>query len=140
MILRFIIGFIIEGMILFPLEVIIIKELTPNYVIIAYALSKIPTSIIEIEDNKNRWIILAISIVQIICLLFYLEILECNFCSLNKNTKKSIIIRERSELYTSQDIDTEIELKGYEIGDIIINQELEEIEGNEEDKDNIHHN
>ena len=139
MILRFLIGFIIEGIIISTLEIVILKELTPNYVIISYALSKIPIYIVGNEGN-NRWIILAISIVQIISLLFYLEILECNFCSLNKNTKKSIIIRERSELYTSQDIDTEIELKGYEIGDIIINQELEEIEGNEEDKDNIHHN
>ena len=141
MIIRFIIGFIIGGMILSTLEVIIIKELTPNYVIIGYALSKIPTSIIEIKENKNRWKILVISIVQIFSLLFYLEILEFNFCSLNRNTKKSIIERERNEFYTSQDIelDTEIELKGYEIGDIMERQELEEIEAKEEDKDNIHH-
>ena len=141
MIIRFIIGFIIEGMILSTLEVIIIKELTPVYVIIGYELSKIPTSIIEIKENKNRWKILVISIVQIFSLLFYLEILEFNFCSLNRNTKKSIIERERNEFYTSQDIelDTEIELKGYDIGDIMEKQEVEEIEANEEDKDNIHH-
>ena len=142
MILRFIIGFIFEGMIVGTLEIVIIKELTPNYVIIAYALSKIPTSIIEIQEDKNRWIILAISIVIIFVLLFYLEILEFNFCSLNKNTRRSIIERERNEIYTSQNIDndTEIELRGYEIGDIMKKQELEEIEENEEEKDNTHHN
>jgi hypothetical protein len=141
MILRFIIGFIIEGMVLSTLEIVIIKELTPNYVIIAYSLSKIPSSIVGIQKNDKKWIILAISIVQMFFLLFYLEILEFNFCSLNKNTKRSIIERERNECHSTQDIelDTEIELKGYEIGDIMEIQELEEIEANEEDKDNIHH-
>ena len=142
MILRFLIGFIIEGMMLGALEIFILKELTPVYVIIGYELSKIPTSIIEIKENKNRWKILVISIVQIFSLLFYLEILEFNFCSLNRNTKKSIIERERNEFYTSQDIelDTEIELKGYDIGDIMEKQELEELNQNEEDKDKMHHN
>ena len=138
MILRFIISFITEGMIISTLELVILKELTPNYVIIGYALGKIPTSIIG-NQNDNRWKILAISIVQIIILLFYLEILEFNFCSLNKNTKKSIIERERNELYTSQDNgqENEIELKGYEIGEIMEKQELEELNKNEDDKDNM---
>ena len=140
MILRFIIGFIIEGMVLSTLEIVIIKELTPNYVIIGYALSKIPTSIIGNEGN-NRWIILALSIVQIFSLLFYLEILEFNFCSLNKNTKKSIIERSYIESINSQDDeqDIEIELRGYDIGEIMEKQELEELNQNEEDKDNMHH-
>ena len=141
MAIRFLIGFFIEGILLGALEIIIIKELTPNYVIIAYALSKIPPAI-ERNEGDNRWKILAISIVQIFSLLFYLEILELNFCSLNKNTKKSIIERESKEFYNSHNIDnnTEIELKGYDIGDIMKKQELEEIEKNELEKDNIHNN
>ena len=140
MAIRFLIGFFIEGILLGALEIIIIKELTPNYVIIAYALSKIPPAI-ERNEGDNRWKILAISIVQIFSLLFYLEILELNFCSLNKNTKKSIIERERNECHSTQDIEleSEIEVKGYNIGDIMERQELEEIEAKEEDKDNIHH-
>ena len=142
MILRFLIGFIIEGIIISTLEIVILKELTPNYVIISYALSKIPIYIVGNEGN-NRWIILAISIIQIISLLFYLEILEFNFCSLNKNTKKSIIKRERIESYTSQSIvelDNEIELKGYDIGEIMEKQELDELDRNEEDKNNMYYN
>ena len=143
MILRFIIGFIIEGMIINTLEIVIIKELTPNYVIIGYALSKIPSSIVGIQKKDKKWIILAISIVQIFSLLFYLEILEFNFCSLNKNTKKSIIKRERYESFHSQDIvelDNEIELKGYDIGEIMEKQELDELDRNEEDKNNMYYN
>ena len=142
MILRFIIGFIIEGIIISTLEIIILKELTPIYVIIAYSLSKIPIYIVKNEGN-NRWIILAISIVQIFSLLFYLEILEFNFCSLNKNTKKSIIKRERYESFHSQDIvelDNEIELKGYDIGEIMTEQEFDELERNEEYKNNTYYN
>ena len=138
MIIRFLIGFIIEGIIINILEIVILKELTPIYVIIAYELSKIPTSIIDIKGNK-KWIILALSIIQIFFLLFYLEILEFNFCSLNKNTKKNIIERECYESFDSQDFgrETEIEFKGYKIADIMEKEELEEIEGNEKDNNII---
>ena len=68
------------------------KKLNPNFVVIAFEFSRIPSSIIIHEDN--RWIILVISIFQIIFFLFYLEIIEYNFCSLNKNTKRSILERE----------------------------------------------
>ena len=97
-------------------------------------------------DDKKRWIIFAIFLIQIFILLFYLEILEFNFCSLNKNTKKSIIERESKESFTIEDInrenelDNEIELKGYDIGEIMKKQYLEDNDLNEEDKKNDHHN
>ena len=140
MILRFLISLIIEGIILSILEFVILKELTPGYIIIAYTLAKIPSSIIANTGN-NRWIILAISIVQIFILLFYLEILEFNFCSLNKNTKKSIIERERIESRISEnnkfDNDNKIEIKGYELGEIMKRQESNESNEEEEDKDTL---
>ena len=140
MILRFLISLIIEGIILSILEFVILKELTPGYIIIAYTLGKIPSSIIANTGN-NRWIILAISIVQIFILLFYLEILEFNFCSLNKDTKKSIIERERIESRISEndkfDNDNKIEIKGYELGEIIKRQESNESNEEEEDKDTL---
>ena len=111
------------------LQSLILKELTPSYVIISYELSKIPISTFTNEGIK-RWIVLIISVFQIISLLFYLEILECNFCSLNKNTKKSISQREqRTE--EDNDEDNEIIYKGYDITEIInkpneTNIELEE--------------
>ena len=87
MILRFLFGLVFIGFFVGILEFLILNELIPNYVIIGYALGKIPTYIIN-SEGINRWIILIISIFQIIILLFYLEIFEYNFCSLNKNTKK----------------------------------------------------
>ena len=57
-------------------------------------------------------------------LLFYLEIFEFNFCSLNKNTKKNIEEREKtlssknsSENNILPDDESEIEIKGYIIKD-----------------------
>ena len=101
--------------------------LTPNYVIIAYELGKIPTAI-------NKWFISLISIFQVLCLLFYLEIFECNFCSLNKNTKKNIVERVYSEpnIYLN-DNDNEILIDGYDISESIIKQEKEMKEMNVEE-------
>ena len=111
----------------------ILKELTPNHVIIAYELGRIPSSIIQIE-GINKWIILIISIFQIIFLLFFLEIIEYNFCSLNENTKRSILERERKQnnFNNEDDKENEIILKGYDISagfkiENNIETELEEI-------------
>ena len=71
----------------------------------------------------DRWIILVISIFQIFSLLFYLEIFELNFCSLNKNTKKNIISRIPSEAQI--DIEERIIIDGYDITENIKNQETE---------------
>ena len=131
MIIDFLFGFIFLGLFIGIFELIIIKELTPNYVIIAYGLSMIPSSIIGI-GGKERWIILVIFIFQIISLLFYLEIFELNFCSLNKNTKKNILEREYNQLDNPQDI--EIEIQGYDISEVISEQE---VEGEAQDFSNI---
>ena len=96
------------------------KELTPNFVVIAYGLARIPSSIIEL-DSVNRWIILIISIIQVIFILFYLEIIEYNFCNLNKNTKKNISERELdlknyfNDNNNDDDNIDEISIKGYDI-------------------------
>ena len=49
---------------------------------------------------------------QIIVLLFYLEIFEFNFCGLNRNTKKNILLREKEEIALLEGKDN-IELDGY---------------------------
>ena len=131
--------FLLNLIIIAPLiginEIIIVKELSPNHAIIGYQLSKIPLSIIYTEGN-NRWVILVISIFQIIFLMFFLEIIEYNFCSLNKNTKKSIMKRERNQ--TFDDKDNEIVIDGYDFSEGMINpkKEIEMTklnEGNEND-------
>ena len=64
---------------------------TPDYVLISNVLSKIVNVLIDDSNNKYYFIIFAI--LQVICLLFYLEIIEFNFCGLNKNTRRNIKYR-----------------------------------------------
>ena len=50
-------------------------------------------------DNYGRYLIFLIpSFFQIVSLLFFIEILEFNFCNLNKNTKRNIMLREETEM------------------------------------------
>ena len=83
----FIFALIIIGALPGLFESLILDKLTPNYVIIGNELGKISRELFTIKGNKF-WPILFIIILQILSLLFYLEIFEFNFCSLNKNTKK----------------------------------------------------
>ena len=55
---------------------------------------------IEYIYNKllNNLLFLIPAFFQIVSLLFYLEILEFNFCNLNKNTKRNIMLREEEEM------------------------------------------
>ena len=55
---------------------------------------------IECIYNKllNNLLFLIPAFFQIVSLLFYLEILEFNFCNLNKNTKRNIMLREEEEM------------------------------------------
>ena len=127
MITIFIVSLILHGLILFLLEMKILDMLGPNFVYLSYLIGKIPSAIISIEGN-NRWIVLVLSIFQILFILFYLEILEYNFCSLNKNTKKSIREREHRNSICeinddANDDDDEIDIKGYDIRDSISTQE-----------------
>ena len=101
----------------------IINMFDPSFVYLTYEIGKIPSTIMSIKSN-NRWIVLALSLFQVLFILFYLEILEYNFCSLNKNTKKHISERERKQSSDeSNDIDYEIDIKGYDISDTFKKQE-----------------
>ena len=101
----------------------ILDMLGPNFVYLSYLIGKIPSAIISIEGN-NRWIVLVLSIFQILFILFYLEILEYNFCTLNKNTKKSIREREhRISICENNDDDNEIDIIGYDVSESVKMQE-----------------
>ena len=120
MIFRFFFGFIFVGFFADILEFSMLYKLSPNYVIIGYELGRIPSNLIGISgDNKwNRWVILILLLLQIMSLLFYLEILEYNFCSLNKDTRKNIKLREllqscECEDDCDEDMNSEIGIGGY---------------------------
>ena len=121
-------GLIVMGFLTGLLEALILDRLSPIFVIIGGELGKIPTNIMAIKDYK-MWIILVITILQLIILFFYLEIFEYNFCSLNENTKKNILERERKK---AEEInDKEINIRGYDISESIKEQEkeMEEMDG-----------
>ena len=136
----FLIELIIHGLILFLLEMKILEMLGPNFVCLSYSIGRIPSAIISIEGN-NRWIALVFSAFQILFILFYLEILEYNFCSLNKNTKKNISDRELKQ-EKDDDNDDDIDIKGYDISESINLQkkienlnEMKEISSEKENDD-----
>ena len=105
------------------LEFVILDRLTPNYIIIGFEIGKIPSNIIETENDK-KWVVLVLSILQVVSLLLYLEIIEFNFCKLNKNTKKNI--ERRLLLQSNEDNEeNEIAIKDYDISEAIIQQEME---------------
>ena len=131
-IFRFLFGLIFTGFFVGIIEFMILDKLTPNYVIISFAMGRIPSSLIK-SKGINKLIILIVSIIQIFCLLFYLEIFECNFCSLNKNTKRNISLRGESLSFVVNEDD--ISYKGYYLPEMTRHQEneLDEItEKNEE--------
>ena len=124
--LHFFVSLIFKGFFIGLLDFLILNELTPNFVIIAFELSRIPSSIIKQKDSY-RWYILIISIIQVIFLLFYLEIIEYNFCSLNKNTKKNISERElklKEEINNldNDNNDDQLTIEGYDIADGLKNE------------------
>ena len=121
-------GLLLKGLLMSIFDGLTVSELTPNYCAIVCELGKIPTAIYSIEGYK-KWIISVLSIFQILSLLFYLEILEYNFCSLNKNTKKSIEDRVNNQLDEGDNYDDdEIDMKGYDISETIkIQKNMKEI-------------
>ena len=68
MILIYLFGLIPKGLLHCFLEMKIIDMFEPSFVYLSYVIGKIPPTIILIKGN-NRWVVLALSILQI--LFFY---------------------------------------------------------------------
>ena len=58
--------------------------------------SKLTNLLFDLPSKQYYFLILFVF--QIFCLLIYLEIIELNFCGLNKNTKRNIRERGLSEI------------------------------------------
>ena len=97
--------FLILFFIKWLLYVQIIYYLRPNHTIINDEINVFESQIIykKIENaelnikNTDKYYTFIPFILQMLCLLFYFEILELNFCKLNENTVKNIQMRERNE-------------------------------------------
>ena len=67
----------------------------PSFVLISYEFSKFFQ---VLKDNPEKAYVVVFFILQFFCLMIVLEIIELNFCGLNKNTKRNISQRGMSEL------------------------------------------
>ena len=76
------------------LRVLTILHLTPEYILISFKISRIINIVLE----TKKYACLALFVLQFITLMFYLEIIELNFCGLSKNTRRNIQKRGREEL------------------------------------------
>ena len=76
----------------------------PNYILISYHLAKVVKNIIDmIKDEPGKLYCLIFFVLQFFSLMFYLEIIEFNFCGLNKNTKRNINLRGLLEMESEKD-------------------------------------
>ena len=100
----------IGGLIQQILNVLIIYNFTPNHMLIAYGINKMKKILSVETENNIQFFCLIPFFFQLLSLLFYLEILELNFCGLNKNTKRNIQLRERMENLDKDRKESDIEV------------------------------
>ena len=130
------------------LTLLIIQYFSYNHILISLDLYLIVIySIIFITSFKKykyRLFFLIPAFFQILSLLFYVEILEFNFCNLNRNTKRNIMLRQEKEnLLRNSSNTSDIEIDN----DLIIKHpqektdlELNEIVDESEEKDDGNEN
>ena len=149
-----ILNIFLEGILGYYLRILIILLIVDyfsyHHVLISHVLYRIVTNFINIfinyDENKNHLFFLIPVVFQILSLLFFLEILEFNFCKLNRNTKRNIMLREEDDmLFRTNTNMSEIEVDN----DLIIkNQKMEreyelhdmEKDYKEKDKDDENNN
>ena len=98
------------------LTILIIYYLNPNFNLIGFHLSKIVQ--VLIDENNEKFYCIIIFILQLFCLMIYLEIIELNFCDLNKNTKRKINLRGIDDLSgdTGSDYNSALGIGNIDIG------------------------
>ena len=101
--------FLIDGGLYYLLTLLELYYLRPNHMLISDEIN-VYQKIFFYEERRNKMYSLIIFLLQMIIILFYYEILEFNFWGLNKNTAKSIKIRERTEIVMRESNVSEIEL------------------------------
>jgi hypothetical protein len=103
----------------------------PSFVLISYEFSKFYQ---VLKDHPEKAYVVVFFILQFFCLMIVLEIIELNFCALNKNTKRNISQRGMSELLEENGRDSTVSLnqidinKDYYITNSEENKKNEEIE------------
>ena len=68
------------------------------------------------SDSKLKYYTIILFVFQFICLMIFLELLELNFCNLNKNTKRNIQLRAENDMNEEINRESVFEIEpGYEI-------------------------
>jgi hypothetical protein len=98
---------IIFNFFLSTFTILTLFNFTPDYVLISVSLSKFVNFLIDYQSDRYYFIIFFI--LQFFCLLLYLEIIELNFCKLNKNTRRNIKIRGDEDLSGKNESDSQRE-------------------------------
>ena len=104
---------------IYTFTILTLYHFNPDFVLISLQLSKF-VNVLMNKDTKEYYFIIFF-VLQLFCLLIYLEIIELNFCNLNKNTRRNIQIRGKDEVLGSfnreSDASSNIELtEGYVLG------------------------
>jgi len=112
---RFIINMIFQFS-YFLLRILTLVYFTPTHLLICLSLSKFIAVLINHEDSIKYLSIIPFFF-QFFSLMIYLEIIELNFCGLNKNTKRNIQKRVQEEMLNQErpsNLDDEVEFsEGY---------------------------
>ena len=90
---------LIFHIIMCPLFILILYYYKPDFILIIFQLAAITKSIMDNFGNWKLYVCLLFGIMQILVLMFYLEILELNFCGLNENTQRNIDLRGQDDLF-----------------------------------------
>ena len=88
---------LVFNFIICPLTIMTVYYFSPDYILIITLLASISENIRICISLKRFNILLLLNIIQIFDLLIYLEILELNFCGLNKNTRRNIHLRSEND-------------------------------------------
>ena len=101
---RIVLPFLLN-IIMCPLTIMIVYYFSPDYILIISLLAGIGETLIIVKQNIVYLAFYIPSIIiQFFFMMIYLEILELNFCGLNKNTKRNIHLRgEIDQLFVRED-------------------------------------
>ena len=86
------------------LKILTVSYFSPNHTYTAYIIIKLVDLLIK-NDYKYKYFSIICFIPQFLGLLIFLEIIELNFCKLNKNTKRNIRKRESEEIIINDEDD-----------------------------------
>ena len=82
--------------VLSPLAILIIYYFGPNFVLTIFQFSRVVKNLTTIK--KEKLYVIIFFVLQFISLMIHLELIELNFCGLNKYTKRNIELRGIDEL------------------------------------------